>query len=76
MHEYRATTTWRRTSADFTYDSNRTVEISREKSPWPKNNGAADAIWAARIEENLLRERLRADEVAAKASGLARLLED
>lgn len=51
---------------DFTFDTDRTVEISREKSPWPKNNAEADAIWRARLEENLLRERLRADEIEAK----------
>lgn len=53
-------------AANFTFDSDRTVEISREKSPWPKDNADADAIWSARLEENLLRERLRADEIAAK----------
>jgi carboxyl-terminal processing protease len=53
-------------NSDFTFDSARTVEISREKSPWPKDMADADAIWSARLEENMLRERLRADEVAAK----------
>jgi carboxyl-terminal processing protease len=52
-------------SAKFTFDTDRTVEISREKSPWPKNAAEAEAIWIARLEENLLRERLRADEIAA-----------
>lgn len=53
-------------TAKFTFDSERVVEISREKSPWPKDQAAADAIWSARLEENLLRERMRADEIAAK----------
>ncbi|MFM7182882.1 MAG: carboxy terminal-processing peptidase [Verrucomicrobiales bacterium] len=53
-------------SDDFTFDTERTVEISREKSPWPKNAADADSIWTARLEENLLRERLRADEIATK----------
>lgn len=38
MHEYRATTTWRRTSADFTYESyNRDHEVTfggGETVPW------------------------------------------
>lgn len=53
-------------NSKFTFDSDRTVEISREKSPWPKDKADADRIWSARLEENLLRERLRADEIAAK----------
>lgn len=53
-------------SANFTFDTDRSVEISRDKSPWPKNAADAESIWVARLEESLLRERLRADEVAAK----------
>lgn len=53
-------------TAQFTFDSDRTVEISREKSDWLKNAAEADAVWSARLEENLLRERMRADEIAAK----------
>lgn len=43
---------------DYTFDSNRTVEINRQDSPWPKDEADADRIWAERIEAELLREDL------------------
>ena len=51
----------------MTFDSSRMVEISREKAKWPKDAAEADQLWALRLEENLLRERMRADEAVAKA---------
>ena len=50
------------------FDSTGTVEISREKAAWPANQAEADKLWAARLDESLLREKLRADEAAAKAA--------
>jgi organic hydroperoxide reductase OsmC/OhrA len=51
MHEYRATTVWRRTSADFTYDTyNRAHEVrfgGGEVVPWsaaPEFKGDADKV--------------------------------
>lgn len=51
MHEYRATTTWRRTSADFTYETyNRAHEVKfggGETVPWsaaPEFKGEADKV--------------------------------
>ena len=51
MHEYRATTNWRRTSADFTYDTyNRAHEVKfggGEVVPWssaPEFKGDADRV--------------------------------
>lgn len=51
MHEYRATTTWRRTSADFTYESyNRAHEVQfggGEVVPWsaaPEFKGEATRV--------------------------------
>jgi organic hydroperoxide reductase OsmC/OhrA len=51
MHEYRATTTWRRTSADFTYDTyNRAHEVKfggGEVVPWsaaPEFKGDAQRV--------------------------------
>lgn len=51
MHEYRATTTWRRTSADFTYDTyNRAHEVKfggGETVPWsaaPEFKGEANRV--------------------------------
>lgn len=51
---------------DFT--SNRTLEINREKAPWPKNLADADRLWRNRIEgeqlqENLSETRIDAPEV-------------
>jgi len=51
---------------DFT--SNRTLEINREKAPWPKNEAEADRLWRNRIEgeqlqENLSETRIDAPEV-------------
>ena len=38
----------------FTFDSDRTTEINRDKQPWPANDAEADKIWADRIEAELL----------------------
>jgi carboxyl-terminal processing protease len=54
---------------DFTFDSDRTVEINRDKSPWPADEAEADRIWEARIEAEMLQAILaeRAlEEAAAK----------
>ena len=45
-------------SNKFTFDSKRTVEIKRDKAPWPKDKAAQDKIWLDIIEDNLLAERL------------------
>ena len=55
-------------SAKYDFASDRSVEISREKATWPKDDADADAIWAARMEDSMLREKMRADEAAAKAA--------
>jgi carboxyl-terminal processing protease len=38
--------------------SNATVELSRQKSPWPKNQAEADQLWRGRIANELLQEHL------------------
>ena len=38
----------------FTFDSDRTTQINRDKEPWPANEAEADKIWADRIEAELL----------------------
>jgi len=38
----------------FTFDSDRTTQINRDKQPWPANEAEADKIWADRIEAELL----------------------
>lgn len=42
----------------FTFDSNRKIEIKRDKAPWPKDKAAQDKIWLDIIEDNLLAEKL------------------
>ncbi len=35
-----------------------TIELSRQKSPWPKNEAEADDMWRGRIANELLQEKL------------------
>lgn len=46
------------TSIKHDFSSNRTIELNRQKSPWPKNDTEADQLWNDRIEAELLQERL------------------
>src|SRR5690242_15931643 len=41
---------------DFT--TNGTVEVRREKAPWPKDQADADELWRGRIASELLQEKL------------------
>ncbi|MBB5033505.1 carboxy terminal-processing peptidase [Prosthecobacter vanneervenii] len=45
----------------FTFDSKRTIQIKRDKAPWPKDKAEQDKLWLDIIEDNLLAERI-ADE--------------
>src|SRR5512132_4398908 len=40
------------------FKGNTTVELSRQKSPWPKNEAEADQLWRGRIANELLQEHL------------------
>ncbi len=40
------------------FQGDRTVELNRQKSPWPKNLAEADQIWRDRVEAELLQEEL------------------
>src|SRR6476620_2024667 len=40
------------------FKSDATVELSRQKSPWPKNEAEADQLWRGRIANELLQEHL------------------
>ena len=40
------------------FKSNATVELSRQKSPWPKDEAEADQLWRGRIINELLQEHL------------------
>ena len=41
---------------DFKNDA--TIDLSRQKAPWPKDEAEADAIWRGRIASELLQEHL------------------
>src|SRR5256886_10958451 len=40
------------------FKNNGTIELSRQKVPWPKDEAEADAIWRGRIASELLQEHL------------------
>ena len=39
---------------EFTFDSDRTADVNRDKQPWPADEAEADRIWSDRIEAELL----------------------
>ena len=47
----------------FDFSGTRTVEINRQKSPWPKDEAEADQIWRDRIEGELLDRTLTNDKI-------------
>ena len=54
---------------DFTFDSNRTAQLNRDKAAWPAGEAEADEIWEARVEAEMLQAILAEkalDEAAAK----------
>jgi carboxyl-terminal processing protease len=66
-------------STEFKFESDHTVEINRDKAPWPTNIEASDKLWMDILEENLLQEKLvqlakdadakkKADAAAQKAA--------
>jgi carboxyl-terminal processing protease len=40
------------------FKSDATIEVSRQKAPWPKDLGEADELWRGRIANELLQEKL------------------
>jgi carboxyl-terminal processing protease len=40
------------------FKSNATVELTRQKAPWPKDEAEADQLWRGRITNELLQEHL------------------
>src|SRR5436305_983716 len=40
------------------FKTNATVELRREKAPWPKDEAEADQLWKGRIASELLQEKL------------------
>ncbi len=51
---------------NFTYDSDRAVQLSRKEAAWPANAAAADQIWRNIIEGEMLEEVMRREAVDAK----------
>jgi carboxyl-terminal processing protease len=49
----------------FTFDSSRTIELKRDKAPYPKNKAEQDKLWLDILEDNLLQEKL-SDEAKAE----------
>ena len=47
----------------FDFSGTRSVEINRQKSPWPKDEAETDQIWRDRIEGELLDRTLMDDKV-------------
>jgi carboxyl-terminal processing protease len=45
-------------SQKYEFQGDEMVELNRQKSPWPKNAADADKIWRARVEAELLQEKL------------------
>jgi carboxyl-terminal processing protease len=54
-------------SHKFTFDSKRTVELKRDKAPYPKNVAEQDKLWLDILEENMLQEKLADDAKAEEA---------
>ncbi len=52
------------TPENFTYDSDRTVQISRKDLDWVPAGEAHDQLWSNLIEGDLIREKLIADALA------------
>lgn len=50
----------------FTYDSDRTIQISRKESEWAPAGKDHDQLWKNLIEGDLIREKLIADALAEK----------
>jgi carboxyl-terminal processing protease len=45
-------------SGSMDFKSDESIELSRQKSSWPKDEAEADQLWRGRIESELLQEKL------------------
>ena len=59
----------------FDFSGTRSVEINRQKSPWPKDAAEADQIWRDRIEGELLDRTLMNDKVETPVKVVTRRYE-
>src|SRR5213595_3658189 len=57
------------------FKSNATVELSRQKSQWPKNEAEADQLWRGRIANELLQEHLSEHPIEPSPQLVARRYE-
>lgn len=46
----------------FEFTSDKTIEVNRQKSPWPKDDAEADTLWRDRVEGEVLQETLNKHE--------------
>ncbi|MES2597841.1 MAG: carboxy terminal-processing peptidase [Verrucomicrobiota bacterium] len=64
----------------FSFDSSRTVELKRDKAPYPKNVAEQDKLWMDILEENMLQEKLvdeaKVEEAKKKAEKAAKKAEE
>ena len=60
-----------RLQGDFTFDSDRTAQINRDKLPWPASEAEADKIWSDRLEAELL-QAIIADQALEEAAAKRR----
>ncbi|MCE9519951.1 MAG: carboxy terminal-processing peptidase [Verrucomicrobia bacterium] len=51
----------------YTFDSTRSIQVKRDKLPWPKNVAESDHLWSNLIESNMLDEHL-ADRAKVEAA--------
>lgn len=56
----------------YDFASDRTVEINRQKAPWPQDDAEADALWRLRVEGELLQETFNKQAVHPPAKVLTR----
>jgi carboxyl-terminal processing protease len=54
------------------FKGNATVELSRQKSSWPKDGAEADQLWSGRITNELLQEHLSEHPIEPPAQLVAR----
>jgi carboxyl-terminal processing protease len=62
-------------SHTFTFDSNRTMEMKRDKAPYPKDKADQDKLWMNILEDNMLQEKIteeaKAEDAKKKAAKAA-----
>jgi carboxyl-terminal processing protease len=57
------------------FKGNATVELSRQKSPWPKDEAEADQLWRGRIANEVLQEQLSEHPIEPPAQLVTRRYE-